>query len=359
MDIVEATHAYERWMKRFFDPIADDLRRKHEQMGENPFAFMRATFYRWAQNWEALPKKVRTAPIVLGAGDIHVENFGTWRDAEGRLVWGVNDFDEAVQLPYTSDLVRLATSAALAHLDGQLAISTNRICSSVLVGYTASLRHGGRAVVLDSGPAWLRKMVVADQGSIDRFWGKLLALPNWTGSVHARARELLSVGDDEPKKMVHRVSGIGSLGRPRLAAFYVSNGGYLAREVKARTPSAWLWAHGADEDQDPLPRIWRGAIRSQDPYLSVTRRWIVRRLAPDCIRINLGDIPKQHKAALLVTAMGWELGNIHLGSAPARPILKHLAALNKNWLLDSSVQTTHTIQTDYGQWARSSNVPSS
>jgi hypothetical protein len=26
-------------------------------------------------------------PRVLGVGDIHLENFGTWRDAEGRMVW--------------------------------------------------------------------------------------------------------------------------------------------------------------------------------------------------------------------------------------------------------------------------------
>jgi len=32
---------------------------------------------------------------VLAVGDLHVENFGTWRDAEGRLIWGVNDFDES------------------------------------------------------------------------------------------------------------------------------------------------------------------------------------------------------------------------------------------------------------------------
>ena len=52
---------------------------------------------------------------VLAVGDIHLENFGTWRDADGRLVWGVNDFDEAAQMPYVLDLVRLAASALLAN----------------------------------------------------------------------------------------------------------------------------------------------------------------------------------------------------------------------------------------------------
>jgi hypothetical protein len=47
------------------------------------------------------------APKVLAVGDIHLENFGTWRDADGRLVWGVNDYDEAADMPYTLDLLRL------------------------------------------------------------------------------------------------------------------------------------------------------------------------------------------------------------------------------------------------------------
>lgn len=67
---------------------------------------------------------------------MHVENFGTWRDVEGRLVWGVNDVDEAAALPYTSDLVRLATSAELA--DG-VKVKLPAICEAVLDGYTETL----------------------------------------------------------------------------------------------------------------------------------------------------------------------------------------------------------------------------
>ena len=51
---------------------------------------------------------------MLAVGDLHVENFGTWRNVEGRPVWGINDFDEACEQAWISDLVRLATSAMLA-----------------------------------------------------------------------------------------------------------------------------------------------------------------------------------------------------------------------------------------------------
>src|SRR5712672_2757636 len=75
---------------------------------------MRATYYRWAEVWPEACSDLLYAPEALSVGDLHVENFGTWRDSDGRLIWGVNDFDEAARLPYTSDLVRLAASANMA-----------------------------------------------------------------------------------------------------------------------------------------------------------------------------------------------------------------------------------------------------
>ena len=79
-------------------------------MKESVFAFLRATYYRWIQVWPEVCPQLVSAATVLAIGDLHVENFGTWRDIEGRLVWGINDFDEAYPLPYTNDLVRLASS---------------------------------------------------------------------------------------------------------------------------------------------------------------------------------------------------------------------------------------------------------
>ncbi|WP_221360482.1 DUF2252 domain-containing protein [Streptomyces beigongshangae] len=46
-------------------------------------------------------------------GDLHAENFGTYMDAQGRLIFNVNDFDEAYVGPFTWDLKRLAASVAL------------------------------------------------------------------------------------------------------------------------------------------------------------------------------------------------------------------------------------------------------
>src|SRR5438034_2111565 len=113
MNVFQSTAAYERWLSGFMKPIRRDLRLKHKLMRKNAFTFFRATFYRWAQLWPSLQEPIAKAPVLLGVGDAHVENFGTWRDREGRLVWGANDFDEATTLPYTNDLVRLAVSGQI------------------------------------------------------------------------------------------------------------------------------------------------------------------------------------------------------------------------------------------------------
>src|SRR6185369_5534324 len=99
MTIAQATVSYERWLGRFMRLGTRDLRRKHGEMAEARLPFLRATFYRWCQLWLAHAGKARRASAVLAIGDLHVENFGTWRDVEGRLVWGANDFDEVARMP--------------------------------------------------------------------------------------------------------------------------------------------------------------------------------------------------------------------------------------------------------------------
>jgi uncharacterized protein DUF2252 len=76
-----------RWLARRLRVIVkSDLKRKHREMSEDPFSFLRASFYRWAQVWPQLCADLTAAPKVLGVGDLHVENFGTWRGlAMGRL----------------------------------------------------------------------------------------------------------------------------------------------------------------------------------------------------------------------------------------------------------------------------------
>ena len=144
MNFRRATREYEAWLGSHIRLLPADLRLKHQRMREDVFSFMRATYYRWAATFPELCPDLQSAPVVLAVGDLHVENFGTWRDAEGRLVWGINDFDEAARLPSTNDLVRLSTSVIFAIQLSHLRLRVPAALKAVLQGYLDEI---GRAHV--------------------------------------------------------------------------------------------------------------------------------------------------------------------------------------------------------------------
>src|SRR6266849_8570419 len=125
-DVVQATAAFEKWAARHVKLIRSDVQLKHRNMALSPFPFLCATFYRWAQCWPLVCPELARAPQVLAVGDLHIENFGTWRDLEGRLIWGVNDFDEAWPASYAADLVRLVSSCYLAIEEEHLSITREK-----------------------------------------------------------------------------------------------------------------------------------------------------------------------------------------------------------------------------------------
>src|SRR3954471_14027628 len=136
MSFREENDAYEAWLATQCDVVADDIRIKHRRMKDSAFIFLRATYFRWASRIGTWCPELMDAPPVLSVGDLHLENFGTWRDADGRFVWGVNDFDEAAVMPYTLDLVRLATSIRLAP-DGS--VSNGKAAELLIAGYLEGL----------------------------------------------------------------------------------------------------------------------------------------------------------------------------------------------------------------------------
>src|SRR5262249_47033673 len=151
------TAHFETWLRSRIEVREADLDFKHEQMATSAFAFLRATFYRWMQLWPVLCPELAVAPHVLAVGDLHVDNFGTWRDQEGRLIWGVNDFDEASPLSFANDLVRLAVGIRLAVAMDRLKVSPRRACDALLGGYRHTLDSGGTPFVLAESHPVLRK----------------------------------------------------------------------------------------------------------------------------------------------------------------------------------------------------------
>jgi hypothetical protein len=347
MKMAKATARYEAWLGRRLHIVREDLDFKHQQMRSGPFPFLRATYYRWAQTWEEVCGAVAKAPPVLAVGDLHVENFGTWRDIEGRLLWGVNDFDEASRMPYTNDLVRLATSALLAQIGCDLKLAM----IALLKGYTEAVVAGGRPFALAEHHPVLREMAVHRLHEPEKFWDKLHGLPNYQGKVAVGARDALDRMMPErglKYRVVHRVAGLGSLGRERYVAIADWRGGTIAREAKALAPSANEWAkNGKGTAQILYQQVLNTSVRCPDPFVRLQKRWIVRRLAPDCSRIELASLPKERDEIRLLTAMGWETANIHLGSVKPRVLAADLKKRKPGWLLDAARKMEKAVMQDF------------
>ncbi len=352
MNIRQASAAYEVWLRSHLGTVREDLRLKHARMSESPFTFMRATFFRWAQLFPDKCRPLADAASVLGVGDLHIENFGTWRDAEGRLVWGVNDFDEADRVPFTNDLVRLSTSATIAIAAGHLALQAREAAELMLQGYEESLQHGGQPIVLAEHHHALGVMARFRLHDAERYWSTLQAMPT-VRTVRPDVAKLLARAlpdRDLSHRVVHRVAGLGSLGRERYVAIAEWDGGLVAREAKPLAPSAQRWATGHDSRKIRYRAILDGAIRCRDPFVAVRGRWLVRRLAPDCSRIDLADLPQERDEERLLHAMGWETANVHLGSRSAKRLRADLQRLPRRWLTDASKSMAETITKEWKAW---------
>ena len=96
---------------------ADDgaFRVKFRTMAADPWAFYRGSACVFYADMAATTDDwtdERTGRVWI-QGDLHAENFGTYMDGEGVLVFDVNDFDEAYLGPFTWDLRRFVASLAL------------------------------------------------------------------------------------------------------------------------------------------------------------------------------------------------------------------------------------------------------
>lgn len=379
-DMVSATYRYEAWLAERLPLVRKHLELKHEQMAEEAFSFLRGTFYRWAQRFPERCSELSGAPRLQGVGDLHIENFGTWRDVEGRLVWGINDFDEAWRVPYTCDLVRLATSALLAIRSERLDVPFEEACEAVCEGYAAGLLRAGAPFVLADRHGWLRDLAIRRLHEWDHFWSRL---QDRLRSADARdyplpdvARRILLAALPEPSAGVElglRAAGVGSLGRQRFVALLDWEGGRVAREVKQLAPSAWAWAAGDAEATIDVPsHLLERSVRCEDPFTRIREGWMLRRLAPDADKLTL-DALREHRAPMetrrqgkareerdarrackMLRAMGRETANVHRANPEEAlaAVRAHLAELKPGWLYSAARKMAGVTEKDWRAWRR-------
>lgn len=352
MNATDATRSYEQWLSAQIAIVSRDLEAKHSAMDADRFAFLRATYYRWAQQFPELDPEIAKAPVLLAVGDLHFENFGTWRDERNELVWGVNDFDERERLPYTNDLVRLATSALFAVREGHLALEEEQVCPILLEGYRAGLNVGGQPFILEGRHRWLGELAAAAAKAPERWWRRLERLPPAEGQPAEALTliEKLSPGRGWEYSVRARVAGLGSLGHRRLLALGPFAHALAAREVKQLAPPAGVWLGRSFAGFPELPI---GPGRAADPLHILQSGWVGRRLAPDSVKLDLADYTPRADQRVL-NAMGFETANIHLcDGAAVSDIRLHVDQLPLASLTGATRQMATRLEHDWHHWRRS------
>lgn len=136
MDIVRNIHDYNHGR----DP--ERLALKYRNMRSSPFVFLRATCHLF---YDRLPggRLFSGAPAAWLCGDLHLENFGSYKGDNRLVYFDLNDFDESALAPVTWELVRFLSSL----LVGAKSLKVTRaealvLCRSFLDAYAAALQAG-------------------------------------------------------------------------------------------------------------------------------------------------------------------------------------------------------------------------
>jgi hypothetical protein len=209
--------------------------------------------------------------------------------------------------------------------------------------------------VLEEENTWLRDIAMGELRNPVRFWKKMEALAR-IKKLPASAREALESMLPErgiEYEVARRVAGLGSLGRQRYVALATWHGGRVAREAKALVPSVCYWTGEGRETEVLYQAIVTQSVRCPDPFVHLRGNWIVRRLAPHCSKIEMSSLPARREELKLLHAMGWETGNVHLGTRnKIKEVKADLKKKRPRWLRDAAKAMAALTHQDWERWRR-------
>ncbi|WP_179413412.1 DUF2252 domain-containing protein [Mucilaginibacter sp. E4BP6] len=250
------------------DLLPDMVQLKYEAMTENAFRFYRGTchlFYQDLANAEALP----LSPLVWICGDLHIENFGSYKGDNKLVYFDLNDFDEALLAPASYELARMVTSIFIAFesldIGPEKALKMARLfvktyCATLAKGKSISIEpRTAKGIVCDFLTAAddstekdiLKKRTVYKKNKImlsledERHFKVDKKLKH---ELKAHINEWIATSSDGPynykvKGIIFRLAGTGSIGVKRYLFLLKSTNTknkYLFVDMKQARPSSVL-----------------------------------------------------------------------------------------------------------------------
>lgn len=302
------------------------LKLKLAALREDPSAFFRGTcplFY----STLPLVGSLITSPKVLSCGDLHLENFGSYKGDNRLVYFDLVDFDEGCVAPVAYELVRFMTSILVAAKPLKInAATASKMVAEFIETYAANVSAAKPRWVersLATGP--VRKLLQSLKGR-HRFDlikqrtrlksgktrlttdGKKMLTVSSQDRAHAEsilsayASTQESPAFFEPIDIARRIAGNGSLGLERYVALVRGSGGvngqYLI-DIKIANPSSLAasidvkqprWKSEAERVVS-IQRIAQAISPALLGSVGVGKRsYLIRELEPAIDRINLSAL---------------------------------------------------------------------
>ena len=323
---------------------------KYKFMADNEFTFFRATCHLF---YEDLAKHVtlKHGPPVWVCGDLHLENFGSYRASNGLVYFDINDFDEAMLAPASWDLVRFLCSIGMASdLWKYSSKEAEELMLLVLKAYTRQLAEGkAYAIERETSPPLIQEFFAMAERQkekeliktrVDRKKEKLKIIKGKTfpleKKTYQQVREHVNdflkerFGFLKVKDLAFRIAGTGSLGVKRYVVLVrdLRQDKLRLLDVKQTLPSSLAsyahltqpkWSSEAERVvtvqglmQYALPRFI-GIVPIGD------EKFILKQLQPSSQKIDYTVCHKKMKnVETVMTAMAQALASAQIRSASRR-----------------------------------------
>jgi uncharacterized protein (DUF2252 family) len=354
-----------------------DLRQsKYEKMKKDPFSFFRGSCHLFHEDWP-MGAEIDRAPQLFICGDLHLENFGTYKGADRQVYFGINDFDEGRYAVLTRDITRLAVSVLLVgKMLGLEEVDRSALATSLFDNYRQTLLTGQRQnlkeakglvgdLLVKSADRSRRDLLKKYLGDVDSDKlqekdDKILAISD------SQRDQVLSVYEQWAKRqskpefyecldIKQRLAGLGSLGVDRYLLLVVGKGQeqrYLLDLKEQPVVSASPWSSSAQRvltvqslRQSPVPALLG--------ELSIGHKsFTLRELQPSQDKITCdADSIGQNDFRQLVQTVGQVTAWSHLQTDKLTEILDYAAG--EGWrsiVLEYAVEYAKQVQADYQEF---------
>jgi len=386
---------YER-IQKFNAPLLPDMvKLKYKAMSENVFSFFRGTchlFYEDLSHKNNLPP----SPLAWLCGDLHLENFGSYKGDNKLVYFDLNDFDEGILAPANWELARILTSIFIAFDNLEIEeVKALNMAQMFLKSYSQMLVKG-KAINIDPRTAkgivcdFLTAVAKRKQKDLLKKRTELKKKKLILSEKHEKQFELdktlkkelakhindwIANSNDGPYNYevvnsIFRLAGTGSIGVKRYLFLLKSlntKNKYLLLDMKQARPSSLQpyvnvrqpqWESDAERVtciqqrmQNTLPALLGATIFKDEPYVLQQMQPMEDRINFELIKDQYRDIYQVIDDMALLTASA----QLRSGGRQGSAITDDLIAFGQNnqWqevVLQYALKYAKQVKKDYGEF---------